>query len=284
MKTNLQITVLSILFMMTATTKSVAQATQFDDAINGIATWNGYYNFFNPSNNAYISGNSTAIANIKSVYDAGTNQFTLYPNYDQYATNNDGAGLGNKIYEGNTYVDRASTSVETHTFTGKCISNTLTTGYAAIAFIKVFAPGYASLTTFNNVPLVAGENFTITVADIPSGVPVQYGFAVTGLNGNPVDEVANGNVVVGTVPVLGTKTFATANLKMYPNPATNNVTIDGPATIEKVSVMNVLGQEVMTKKSDSKSISLDVSNLKAGAYFVKATTNGAVATSRIIKK
>jgi Secretion system C-terminal sorting domain len=83
---------------------------------------------------------------------------------------------------------------------------------------------------------------------------------------------------------LGTSSFESANIKMYPNPASTRFTIDAKAIVEKVSVYNLLGQEVITKNPNNQLVTLDISDLQVGVYVVKATINGIVSTSRIIKE
>ena len=82
---------------------------------------------------------------------------------------------------------------------------------------------------------------------------------------------------------LATASFETSKIKMYPNPATTNFTIEANSEVEKVSVINLLGQEVISKNTNSQTVTLDIANLEAGVYVVKATSNGAVSTSKMIK-
>lgn len=82
---------------------------------------------------------------------------------------------------------------------------------------------------------------------------------------------------------LSTANFETSKIKMYPNPATTNFTIEGNSTIEKVSVINLLGQEVISINPNTQMVTLDVSRLQTGVYVVKAMINGVVSTSKMIK-
>jgi len=84
--------------------------------------------------------------------------------------------------------------------------------------------------------------------------------------------------------VLSNTTFESSNITMYPNPATTSFTIDAIAAVEKVSVYNLLGQEVLSKTPNSQLVTLDISNLKVGVYVVKATVNGTISTTKIIKE
>lgn len=83
---------------------------------------------------------------------------------------------------------------------------------------------------------------------------------------------------------LATSNFEKSGLKMYPNPATTNFTIDANANVEKVSVYNLLGQEVISKTPNNQLVTLDITNLQVGVYVVKVTVNGNITTSRIIKE
>ncbi len=67
---------------------------------------------------------------------------------------------------------------------------------------------------------------------------------------------------------------ATNNVQIYPNPATNELTIKSAGEIEGVEVMNMMGQVVVTSQnSKQKEVVLDIRSLPAGVYFVKV--NGA---------
>lgn len=83
---------------------------------------------------------------------------------------------------------------------------------------------------------------------------------------------------------LATTNFQLANIKMYPNPASTSFTINANDVIEKVSVHNVLGQEVISKSVNNKTVTVDIAKLQVGIYVVKATINGVVSTSKIIKE
>jgi hypothetical protein len=83
---------------------------------------------------------------------------------------------------------------------------------------------------------------------------------------------------------LAIQSFATTNVKMYPNPATDNVTINALNTIENVSFFNILGQEVLNVNPKSNSVNINVSELSKGIYIVKLVSEGKNATSKFIKE
>lgn len=75
-----------------------------------------------------------------------------------------------------------------------------------------------------------------------------------------------------------------SSLKVYPNPANNVITVDSFKTIESITIVNLLGQEVISKNTNSDSVTLDISSLQNGIYILKTTVGGSTATSRIIKE
>src|SRR5690606_28722175 len=74
------------------------------------------------------------------------------------------------------------------------------------------------------------------------------------------------------------------NLKIYPNPVVDYVTIELPAgeKLNTVDVYSLTGQKVTGFKADTK---LDLSKLHSGGYILKATSaQGKTYSSKIIKK
>jgi hypothetical protein len=83
---------------------------------------------------------------------------------------------------------------------------------------------------------------------------------------------------------LSTAKFDVSGIKMYPNPVRNSLTIEANSAIQKVSVYNVLGQEVMAKSPKSNAATLQTGSLQKGVYIVKTEIDGNVSTSKIIKE
>jgi hypothetical protein len=51
-----------------------------------------------------------------------------------------------------------------------------------------------------------------------------------------------------------------------------------------LSIMNLTGQEVLTKEVNQPKIRLDISNLPSGVYFVRLINNGTVEEGKFLKK
>ncbi|WP_397362509.1 T9SS type A sorting domain-containing protein [Olleya sp. R77988] len=69
----------------------------------------------------------------------------------------------------------------------------------------------------------------------------------------------------------------------YPNPVSNNLTLNAQKEISNVSVYNMIGQEVYRNAPNSVNNTVDMSNLQSGAYFVKVTIDNVTETVKVIK-
>ncbi|MCF6130081.1 T9SS type A sorting domain-containing protein [Flavobacterium sp. AS60] len=110
--------------------------------------------------------------------------------------------------------------------------------------------------------------------------PIMHEFGVTS---NLNNVIWYDNLYIWRAP-LSTNEFAANAIKLYPNPASNVVTIESVSVIEKVSVYNLLGQEVISQSPNAELITLDVASLQVGLYVVKTSINGNVSSTRFIKE
>lgn len=79
---------------------------------------------------------------------------------------------------------------------------------------------------------------------------------------------------------LATQEFVLEDIRVYPNPATDNLTVSIPETynLKSVSLYDVLGQVV--RKNDNRQ--LNVSGLSKGIYFLDIVTDKGKATKKIV--
>jgi hypothetical protein len=135
--------------------------------------------------------------------------------------------------------------------------------------------------TGGDVTGVDNCGFTITQTP-PAGATLTEGtftiiFTITDTSGN----TANCDFELTVDKILGLEDIATANFKLYPNPTTSQITIEGNFEVGSVEVFNLLGQRVMTSTSEI----LNVGSLVPAIYLVTITdTEGNKATKRFIKK
>ena len=84
--------------------------------------------------------------------------------------------------------------------------------------------------------------------------------------------------------ILGTTNFEKSNVKMYPNPVKNTLTIEANGSIDKVSIYNILGQEVMVSSPKANITTLQTNDLSQGVYIVKTEIEGTISTSKMVKE
>jgi hypothetical protein len=69
---------------------------------------------------------------------------------------------------------------------------------------------------------------------------------------------------------------------VYPNPSTGNFVVTTTESVDKVSVTDVLGNELLSVNSNGTTININLSAQPSGVYFIKVSSNGIQTTKRII--
>jgi hypothetical protein len=106
------------------------------------------------------------------------------------------------------------------------------------------------------------------------------GVLVAGLSGGAF---GGGEVKAYEVNALSSNEFQTESITLFPNPASDNFTINTTKLVN-VEIVNMLGKLVKSVQNVDASTSVDVSNLDAGVYFVKVLGENATQTIKLIKK
>jgi len=269
---------------------SLGVAAQNSVSVDASGNWLGYANIFDPATGDYIFGEPWGIQDIKTVVDAGAGTLTLQPNFNTYADNptdpfwvDQTTGLGAKIFEGNSYIEDNSLAGVELTFSGNINSNTLDAAYDAVAFIKVFNANYSVLKQAT-VPLT-GANFEVVFTDVnpAEDAVVQYGFQIIGLNANPEDEAALGNVVVSG-GALSVNDFNAASFSVAPNPSNSVWNVrSAQYDMTQVVLFDVLGKKVAQFNNPGAALAIDNSNLSKGAYFAQINTASGSTTVQLMK-
>jgi hypothetical protein len=82
-------------------------------------------------------------------------------------------------------------------------------------------------------------------------------------------------------PAVGMNEPGSGAISIYPNPATNYVTVKSDYTMSRIEVMNFTGQTVINSNVETKASKVNLTTLKAGVYFVKVTTTEGIHTAKI---
>jgi len=135
-----------------------------------------------------------------------------------------------------------------------------------------------------------GSGWQTITADYPAGkgsYPLLVLFTDCGADSNGYNNANTGTYLVDDIKfasALSTTTFDKSSVKMYPNPVQNTLTIEANSAIQRVSVYNVLGQEVLSRSPKSNSTTLQTTALQKGVYMVKTEIDGNVSSSKIVKE
>ena len=85
--------------------------------------------------------------------------------------------------------------------------------------------------------------------------------------------------------ITGIEDKFTNNISIYPNPAKDRLYIETESEIEEVIVYDIYGRHQVTETpSHQEMISIDISNLNSGVYFVKINTANGNIVKRFVKE
>ncbi|WP_339889030.1 fibronectin type III domain-containing protein [uncultured Flavobacterium sp.] len=260
----------------------------------GESSWSGPFSFTttcNATNVPYVMNFETAVVpalpNCTSQQNLGTG--------NSWATlNNPGFGFTTKTLRYN-YSFSAPANVWFYT---QGVNLTVGTTYA-IAFdyggspfgsyvekLKV-AYGTSTNATAMTNPIVDLSNI---VNDTPLNSSTQFTPSASGVyyfGFNAYSDVNQNGLFVDNINVdvfLSNDSFDNASFVAYPNPVKDVLNLSYSSEITSVKVINLLGQEVISRKVNNTTSQIDMTSLTAGAYIVNVTIGDAVKTIKVIKQ
>ncbi len=83
---------------------------------------------------------------------------------------------------------------------------------------------------------------------------------------------------------LSVNVLAQGNFKAYPNPVQNVLNLSFNKNISNITVLNLLGEEVMKKVIAANQSQIDLSELSVGTYIVKIASMNEVRTIKVLKE
>lgn len=142
----------------------------------------------------------------------------------------------------------------------------------------VYGDGAISKTTDGGLTWTGNPIGTSTALNSVFFTDTETGWAVGG-NGT-ILKTTNGGLVG-----LDNSDIITKELKLYPNPSKDKITIESSLTGNRcLSIMNVNSQIVIGRRITNQKTQIDISDLPAGIYFVKLQNENTVDVVKIIKE
>lgn len=140
--------------------------------------------------------------------------------------------------------------------------------------VKIVGTGTSIAYFVNNTQIYSGNYFTTTDFNEMRFVHDNY------LGSAFIDNIAiNNEASLSTAEGKLTKTKDA--IKLYPNPATDLLTIDSKEKIQNVSIYDMGGRKVNADLNDDK---VNVKNLNSGNYIINIETKEGRTTEKFIKK
>lgn len=193
------------------------------------------------------------------------------------------------------------------------------TGSCGIKTGKLIFEGYAETTTYNNKPVYYNENLAINYQanDITEDVYLYYALAneigtpenrwVVSYGGQPYYYNISDNdtaplgiyspfninatkyncgeaITIGIYNAsLSNPEFENENFNCSPNPTSSILNISNSKNITNVTVVNIIGQIMISKKTNATHIQVDLSNLANATYFVRLVADNTEKVIKVIK-
>jgi hypothetical protein len=74
------------------------------------------------------------------------------------------------------------------------------------------------------------------------------------------------------------------NIAVYPNPATNSITIKGKYQLTNIKIFDVTGREVLQTSVISNQATININQLSKGIYFVRIATSIGTSNCKFVKE
>jgi Secretion system C-terminal sorting domain/Fibronectin type III domain len=138
-----------------------------------------------------------------------------------------------------------------------------------------------SIATVANPVNTTYQELTGTFTPVTSGV-YSVGIQATGASTVPWYISIDDFSVVNNA--LATSSFNNEGFSYYPNPVVDFLKLSYTQNIDKVEVMNMLGQVVLNKTINANESNIDMSSLAKGTYMVKIAADNQIKTIKVIKE
>ena len=156
------------------------------------------------------------------------------------------------------------------------------TGNANQTFCAGETVGLLAITTGTNI---VWYNAAANGSVVPNNTPLVSGTTYFATQNNGTCESPTRLAVTATLGAcLGTDEFVFKQIKLYPNPVTDLLTISNTDVMSSVMVVDMLGRILSTKNVNDTETKIDLSNYPTGTYLVQVVVDSAVKTFKVIKR
>ena len=156
------------------------------------------------------------------------------------------------------------------------------TGNASQQFCAGETVGLLIITSGTNLVWYTAATGGVVVT---SNTPLVSGTTYYASQNNGTCESATRLAVTATLGAcLGNEDFLFKQIKLFPNPVTDMLTISNTDIMASITVVDMLGRILMTTKVNDIETRIDMSNLPTATYLVQVTIDNAIKTFKVIRK
>lgn len=123
------------------------------------------------------------------------------------------------------------------------------------------------------------EELTIPV-DVSDDYVIENCNLVVFIQDSDTKEVMN-SYTVNLGQVVGVAEMGEQYSRIYPNPATDKVSIESESTLKNISIFNLNGQKVYEIALDQNNVDLNVEQLEAGMYMIRLETENGTKVEKL---
>ncbi len=140
---------------------------------------------------------------------------------------------------------------------------------------RAMYPGSAGTpTTFNlNEPVVLDYTINVTY-------PIENCELVAFIQDVDTKEVMQ-TIKVNIADIVGINSIGEKYTKIYPNPATNNVTVQSGSNIKHISIYDVNGRKVYDVALDQDKVNINIESLNKGVYVINIDSDNGTKTEKL---
>ncbi|MCC7297689.1 MAG: T9SS type A sorting domain-containing protein [Bacteroidia bacterium] len=127
--------------------------------------------------------------------------------------------------------------------------------------------------------------FKVNISDdTESDGPVSIEFALRNLVGpGAIGKDSVLRLIIKDNEPAGVKKFATGNIKMYPNPASGKLVLQGKLEFANIQIIGLDGRVVLSENNSTNAVELNIAHISAGVYTVRVIdSNGAVYSEPVV--
>ena len=156
------------------------------------------------------------------------------------------------------------------------------TGNANQTFCNAETVGLLVTTSGSNI---VWYNASTGGAVVPNGTALVSGTTYYASQNNGTCESPTRLAVTATLGAcLGNDEFEINKLKVYPNPTVDILNISYTEPISRITVFNMIGQQVFSVESNTNEVQIDMSRYASGTYLIKVSIDDVTKTVKVIKK